>query len=262
MDFDPGPLPFSVFVSEEITLYASAPNGMISGTAVRIIVPENSVIITLNGEPFFMEGETLSENGLYEFYAIGATHDGSRPVYSVVVAIGPVNFLEAFIAPGGFIIIEMSLNYEQVIITNNKVMPMSDGLYVITIERDINLPEDEMRPRFFTYLTIDRTPPSLLFEGVDENGDARGEVRFIADEPVNIRIVRNGSHYAYNLSTLSEPGHYYVIATDDAGNESVYELRILYTMNSASWWIIALFAALLSGLVVYLIRNRAKVRIR
>jgi hypothetical protein len=97
---------------------------------------------------------------------------------------------------------------------------------------------------------------------VDEDGIAYGEVRFIANKEVHVRILRNSRPYADNLFLLTEPGHYIIVATDRAGNESEYHLRIGYRMNASGIWVIGLFGALAAALVVYLIRNRRKVRVR
>jgi hypothetical protein len=138
----------------------------------------------------------------------------------------------------------------------------ADGAYFIILRPD-RVPEfGETQENLFVVLEIDRTPPVLFFEGVDEDGAAAGEVTITAEEPLHIRILRNNRPYTENISVLTEPGHYIIIATDRAGNESVYHLRIGYRMNASGIWVIALFAALIAALTVYLIRNRKKVRIR
>jgi len=253
------PLPFRVWLTDKDFMYTSVPNGMITNMEVRLIYPTGLVYITLDGEAFFPDGEIFGINGRYEIFSI---EDPYRPFFVFTVASGPVNFLEVFTAPNGYIITDATFNYDACEIEDDRSLSLEDGFYAIYIMEDRTPPAGVERQTFMIHLIIDRTHPLLYFNGVDEEGNAFGEVTFAADKEVSIRIVRNGSHYAENLWILDEPGHYLIIAVDLAGNEIVYELRILYRMDAAGWWIIALFAALVLGLVAYLIRNRMKIRVR
>jgi len=236
---------------------ASVPNGMIWGGEVDLDLT-GDLYVTLDGIEMIWTGAPLRENGKYEVFLAGRPEN---PVFTVTVAIGPVNFIDIFTAPNGYVIIEVGLE-EGLVPVNEKSLALEDGHIIIIIEQDQDPSDGGERQRIYTSLEIDRTPPVLTFEGVNEDGNAYEMVTFTANEPVQIRIVRNSRPYAENIGILLEPGHYLIIVTDAAGNEVIYELRILYSMNASGWWMIVLFSAMLLALIVYLMRNRRNVRVR
>jgi hypothetical protein len=254
----PEPQAFSVPLAGGMRLFANIPNGMITSGEVTLETPAE-LFITRNGIEIAWLNTPLRDDGEYEVFAV--THP-DRIVFSFTIAMNPVNFINTYTAPDGYIIESVSYEGESIVINNKMFDFTADGIYFITLEQNAEWLSAEERDNLYATVQIDRTPPVLTFEGVDEDGNAEGRVTFTISEQAEIRIVRNSRPFAQNIAVLTEPGRYLIIAADAAGNEAVYELRIAYRMDSAGYWFIGLFALMLAGLILYLIHCKRKFRIR
>jgi hypothetical protein len=251
-------LPFSITLANGAVLNASVPNGMITNNAVTLDVPDG-LILARNGEEIIWAGAPLRDNGVYELFA---DNNFDKPVFGFTIAANAVNFIDTYTAPDGFIIQSVSYDGETLVINNKSYSFLEDGLFFITLEQDFEWLSPEERRKLYASVQIDRTPPVLTFDGVGEDGRAEGRVTFTVDKEAQIRVVRNSRPFANNIAVLTEPGHYMIIAVDAAGNEVVYELRIVFRMDGAGVWVIILFSSMAAGLTLYLIRCRRKFRVR
>ncbi|MCL2029915.1 MAG: hypothetical protein FWG93_00055 [Oscillospiraceae bacterium] len=251
---------------------SSVPHDLVTNTAVSVEFPSH-LYITRDGELFsWTPGDVLADPGFYE---IGSPDVAPAPLFRFRIVRGPVNDLPEYTAPNGFFIREVSYN-ETLFVVHSISYPLEeDGAYFLILqegspENFVEVPEDVdpesgwVPPEMiYVSVEIDRTPPVLTFEGLDDEDTAYGPVSWSADEPnVSIRVVRNNKHYDYNLWELSETGQYLIIASDAAGNESLYALTLRYDMNAAAIWTIVIAALLLSSLAGYLIYYRRHLRVR
>jgi len=252
------PQAFSVPLAGGMRLFANVPNGMITNSEVILETPAE-LFITRDGVEIAWLNTPLRDDGEYEVFAV--SHP-DRIVFSFTIAANPVNFINTYVAPDGYIIESVSYEGENTVINNKTFDFPDDGIYFITLEHETERLSEEGRQRLFATIQIDRTPPVLTFEGTDEAGNATGRVTFTISKEAEIRIVRNSRPFAQNIAVLTEPGRYLIIAADAAGNEAVYEIRIAYRMDSAGYWFIGLFALMTAGLILYLIHCKRKFRIR
>jgi hypothetical protein len=253
-------LPYAFPLTGGGLIHANVPNGMITSSEVMIETTAG-IHVTRDGEEVMWTGLELdvSRNGFYEIYS---ENNLDRPAFVFTIAADYVNFIDTYTAPDGFLITNVNYEGGTVVLNNREFYFVEDGPYFITLEQDIEYFPDTERERFYVSMHIDRTPPVLTFQGLDENNVGSDRVTFTVDKEAEIRIVRNSRPFTQNFAVLTEPGHYLVIAVDNAGNEAVYELRIAYRMDSAGYWFISLFSLLAMGLAVYLIRGRRKFRVR
>jgi hypothetical protein len=118
---------------------------------------------------------------------------------------------------------------------------------------------------------IDHTPPSVSLVGVDEGGSTREDVTLVgivAGDRVD--VYKNGALIYSQRATktvekspsISDPGEYRVVISDEAGNSLEYEFVREFTSNAASNIIILMLLFLVgaSGFVFLIVNGKAKVK--
>ncbi|MDR2531971.1 MAG: hypothetical protein LBC82_03920 [Oscillospiraceae bacterium] len=253
------------------TLVASVPKGMITNDDVFLDFP-SPLLIIMRGDTFvpFSPVEPITGNGEYRVVMV---ENPEVEVFNFTIANGAVNFLNAFTAPEGFTIVEVLFDGQSQQISNEKRFATdTDGDYRFTIT------DSSFETVYTVNITLRTTPPALIFSRIakdneivelewsEEGNDAfEGPIVFSSDEinEYTISVLYNRTPInTPNNHTLIEAGRYHITAVDTAGNSTQYTFRILYVMDVPTGWVIAIVAILLTALIIYLARNRKKVRIR
>ena len=117
-------------------------------------------------------------------------------------------------------------------------------------------------------LTVDRTPPALLFSGkLDRQGRVRSKLDFQGlQNGDRIYLTRSGNVVEPELNgdgtgTVYDPGNYVMIVTDSAGNSVEYDFIILQYFNLQSWVFFILVVAVIAGVVGYVLVQRKRLKI-
>jgi hypothetical protein len=107
------------------------------------------------------------------------------------------------------------------------------------------------------------TPPALVFEGVEEDGKARGPVTITGYEDGDVvTVLKDGASTYYYGDRLTESGYYTVTAVDDADNVSTYEFTIMIYVDSKGWVFFLILVLVIAAVAAYIIIQRKHLRIR
>lgn len=237
---------------------ANVMDGMITRGSVELTSSKN-VDLTL-----YHDGEKVEEPKLSAItdigdYTVEATCDANKETVLSFAIVGQSSGrFTLFIAPMKFRITSVTRDGEKIEFEKSTCDISKEGTYAI-----------RYRPRAFKKLfvlefTVDRTPPEIVFTNIDEDGKARGPVEIEKyDETDTITVTRNGEEVEFIPEVgFSDVGAYVVTATDGAGNTSRYEFTILTYFNGAMRTFVLVLVGVIVALIVYLIRERRRFRVR
>jgi hypothetical protein len=235
---------------------------MISDRAVNLTIP-HGLVMTRDGQTVSL-ASTVSDNG---FYTLAMAETPTAAVFTFRIIIGPTNSFFEYTPPIDYFIHSVFLNDEEVILRNEQHFTMSeDGTYQFIMQRGYFDEDAEINDNFDVVsarIILKTTPPVVFFEGVNEQMVAVGSVQYWVEEPdVELRIVRNSRPFSA-AGTLTQVGNYRIIATDLAGNESIFDLRVQSGGRDFTVvWVGLMGVTLPSGLGGYLFWNRTHLRVR
>lgn len=140
--------------------------------------------------------------------------------------------------------------------SSNSVDMQNEGNYEITYKVSGGKKTETIR------ILIDNTAPALEFEGLNDNGEARGPVTIKKIENDSIvSIIRDGNAIDYR-NRIEDSGRYRVVVRDTASNETTYQFVILPYFNFSSLIFIALCLVAVASLVAYIFILRKNMRVR
>ena len=121
-----------------------------------------------------------------------------------------------------------------------------DGKYTITLKDTAS-----GAPDYVCGLTVLRSPPAVKLEGVTKGYTASGPVKVSAPDGVTLTVLRNNAQTVL-LDTYTNRGRYHITAEDAAGNTSVVEFEIAFSLprNLVLGGILILLAAGI-GYIIY-----------
>ena len=104
----------------------------------------------------------------------------------------------------------------------------------------------------------------LIFEGLDEDSEARGPVTLVGLEDGDKVTVMFEDEPAEldKENTVSEVGLYHVIVTDQAGNRTEKNFRIRLYLNISAAIFVVVVLAVIAGVAIALVISRKKLRVR
>jgi hypothetical protein len=255
--------------ASERAFYSNIPNGAVVDFPVSFTFPAQfgEVNLTRNGEAYpYVPGGTIREDGAY-CMTFGAsdlaalTVSGPPPGFNFKIVTRPMADMDVYNAPWGYSVTQAlrddrPLNYQ-----GNVVMMEEDGLY--TIELAAEYAEVEGMTMEFTR---DTTAPEFRLIGV-ENGRSTGlavTVEYLSEDAVSATLFKDGEEIRFNMNdAIGDPGMYYLVVYDPAGNYAAAGFEMRYRMNAASIGLIFGLVGLLAfvtGLV--LMRGRRDLRVR
>ena len=121
-----------------------------------------------------------------------------------------------------------------------------------------------MRKRAVIISGVIQTPPVILFSGMDEKGIVKkgGLMVDSYDENDTIDVYLNDTKIDFDPEGFYETGNYRFDVWDVAGNSRHYEFTVMAYYGSSIRNLIFIFVVLMVSLVVYLIREKKKFRVR
>lgn len=110
-------------------------------------------------------------------------------------------------------------------------------------------------------VTVDATAPTIVLNGVENNGSTKEGVSIteLSTDAI-IKVYLNGEELAYTLGeTLATPGSYKVILEDTCGNISEYAFEIQKTLSGGVIALIVIGSVAIAGAIVFLVLKKKKV---
>lgn len=245
---------FEFKIDNKIEFDVNTFNGGISNGGVRVIAKEELTIdMYKDGEKIEYNFEQiLNDDGAYAFVLTDEL--GNQTAFSFTIWNKPINRIERKFHDL-IEITEIIFNEEiqELDIQDNTLYLVDEGLYQVTVlDKTVN-------KKFTFNLTLDTTPPTIELVGTENGGYTKSEVstRNASENPIYIYASNNSEEFEYKLGEkMKDTGSYKLIVVDEAGNQSVYEFTIVYSLNGAS---IALFGAMLAVvviLIIFLVKNK------
>jgi hypothetical protein len=243
----------------EGTLHGVIDGGYTNGTVKFTWDDEAEAAVTFDGvTEKYLSGAELTEDGSYTLTFYDANGFEAAYTFTIKTAMPTA---ELSIEPvNGYLTEPVFLTYEPDCTAllykdgnliggyENGAELTEDGEYTITVA---DIAGNETTATF----TLDTTPPTADI--------AKGGSVIIQNpsETATVELYFNGSLIPYTLGeTLTEPGSYRVIVTDEAGNITGYAFEIAYAVNGAGTVVIAvlIIALIGGGIAVFLFRKRGK----
>ena len=243
-------------VGEEI-VYSNVADGMIVKEKVSVKIPETvKARLYWEGNVMDFPGGNVSRLGSYTVEVINETT--SVQLFSFMIVGNDTNQVVNFSAPEGFRITRVTLDGTEVEYTRRFVDMAKEGYYIVSYEcskADLSYKLD---------VNVDTTPPTLVIEGVDEDGKARGPVAITGKvDKDTLVLTKNGEEYSTKLSkVLTQSGRYVATVTDPAGNSTTYRFTILLYLDKNAWIFSALFLLVVLVVVGLFIYYRKHLRVR
>jgi len=158
--------------------------------------------------------------------------------------------------PEGFSITEAICNGMSQYGSTDTVLMEDEGFYSITIENDYT------KLQYHYEATVDHTAPSLKLEAVNEQLTAKSAVDISDVEEGATLLVYWNDELIDTPQQLTTPGRYQLVLTDAAGNITTYQFVLYMYFTFTSTMIILFVAAVVIALVVYIIVNKKRTRVR
>jgi len=252
MFYDPTNKAYGYYAGDEI-VYANVADGQVVKGKVSVKIPETvTAKLYWQGRAMNFPGGNVSQLGSYTVEVSDNTT--TTQLFSFTIVGNKTNQLLNYSMPEGFRITKATLDGTEIDYTRKFVDMSKEGHYIISYE----CPKASVP--YTLDVTVDTTPPTVVLEGVDEDGKARGPVAItqVVSEDTLV-ITRNGEEYKnYLASVLTQNGRYVVTVTDPAGNSTEYRFTILIYLDRNAWIFGGLFllvVAVVAGLFVYFKKN-------
>ena len=256
MFYDPEKKAYGYYAGDDI-VYANVADGMIVKGKVSVKIPDTvTAKLYWNGKAMDFPGGNISRLGSYTVEVSDNTT--TTQLFSFMIVDSKTNQVLNYGMPEGFRITRATLEGTEIDYTRKFVDMSKEGHYIISYEcskADVSYTLD---------VTVDTTPPTIVLEGVDEDGKARGPVaitQHVSED--TLVITRNGEEYE-NLfsSVLTQSGRYVVTVTDPAGNSSEYRFTIMIYLDQNAWIFSGLFLLVVIALVSMFVYFRKHLRVR
>lgn len=247
---------YGYYVGNEI-VYSNVADGMVVKDKVSVKIPE-TIKAKLYWEGYEMDfpGGNVSRLGSYTVeVSYNAT---SIQLFSFMIVGSDTNQMLSYTMPDGFRLTKVKRDGEEIDYTRKFVDMSKEGHYVISYEcSKTGVP-------YTLDVTVDTTPPTVVIEGVDDDGKARGPVAITQKVDKDTMVItKNGEEYKTMLgSVLTQNGRYVVTITDPAGNSTEYRFTILIYLDKNAWifsGVFLLVVIVVIGLFVYF-RKHLRVR--
>lgn len=238
------------------SLQSSVPDGIVTTDGVHLAsVGANGLTLYRNGEAVpEEEWSNLTEVGQYVVNRV--SNSVTTRVMGFTIVSDYTGMLYNYELPTDCATTRLVLDGEPQAIGHSSIDFSREGKY--TIAYVCNTTGEE----YTLDVTIDHTPPELIFEGLDENNVATGPVTVTpTEEGCSVGAMRNDEPYTYR-ETFTEAGHYVVQVWDRAGNSTAYAFTIKMYMNISAGGFLLIVLLSLGILIGYLVRCRTKMRVR
>ena len=236
-------------------VYSNAADGMILTEPVRVSIPDGySILVYCDGVLQDTSMEYRSKGG---YSVIAIVNNDQVEVFTFRIVGSKTGAVSMYKMPSYFRVDSVYLNGEEQAHTRTEVEMEKEGYYEITYRCE------RTDIRYSLNVTVDHTPPQVVFEGIDDDGKARGPVSWTGlDESDVLRVFRDGGEFLHEGNRLTQSGRYEVIVTDEAGNTVDRQFTILIYLDKNGFIFVGIIALVIGGLVGYLIWHRKNMKVR
>jgi hypothetical protein len=277
---------FLEIMASERSFFSNIPNGAVVDFPVTFSFPAQfgDVNITRNDGPYpYVPGGTIQEDGAY-CVTFGAddlaalTGSAPPPGFNFRIITQATADLDIYNAPWGYRVTQALRDGQPLNYQGNVVLMEEDGVYTVEMTADYAAAEAGMAEAETESLaaaevealtvefTRDTTAPEFRLIGVENGRSAGLEVtaEYLSEDAVSARLYKDGAEIRFHMDdAVSEPGTYYLVVYDQAGNYAAAGFEMLYRMNAVSMGLIFGAAGLLISLtVLVLLRGRRDLRVR
>ena len=256
MFYEPENKAYGYYAGEDI-VYANVADGMIVKGKVSVKMPETvQAKLYWEGRSMNFTGGNISRLGSY---TVEVTVDATTiQLFSFTIVNSETNQVLNYNMPEGFRITKAMLDGVEIDYTRKFVDMSKEGHYIISYECS------KSEVPYTLDVTVDTTPPTVVIEGVDEDGKARGPVAITQKlEKDTMVITRNGEEYKTLLgSVLTQSGRYVVTITDPAGNSTEYRFTIMIYLDKNAWIFSALFLTVVIAVTALFFYFKKNLRVR
>ena len=242
-------------------VHVTAADGMVLTTPVSIAQWSEAVaVVYRNGSQY--SGDITNCNQAGDYMVSALVNGQTKRLMGFTLVGQTTNAVHTFVAPDGFYILSAERDGENIYLDRYSVPMEEEGEYSI---------EYECSPTNIVYkleTTIDRTPPSLFFQGkADREGRIRSKLEFSGlMSGDTIWLTRSGETVEPELNgdgtgTIYDPGNYVMIVTDAAGNSIEYDFIILQYLNTQSWMFFLAVILVIAAVTVYILLQRKRLKI-
>ena len=248
---------YYIIYADDAELISNIVSGFVTTTPVYIIIPTglNATLYRDGNVVSNPDYDNIRDIGSYVLDISGGSSTSIQPMKFTIVSpeTGVINEDRM---PQGFRI--NSLVYDNVDTQCNPavVSLIEEGPY------EIRYSCYETKMSYSLNITVDHTPPEITLTGVENGGRSKGQVNIAKDDRdtiVNIYI--DGERMIYN-EELTRSGTYKIIATDKAGNTSVYDFIIPVYFNTNGVLLVVLLLAIIAAAIAYPFYVRKHLRVR
>lgn len=239
------------------TFYCSVADGMITtGEVTFAIGGEFNLAIYKDGAKLNGIPKAVSEPGSYT--AITWDENSEKQLMSFQIVKRTTGKISQYVLPEGFSVSEVTID--------GVTQPKSFGIVDMTQDGyyEIRYVCPATGITYTLVATMDHIPPQIVFEGVDKNDKAKGEVTLKGfQQGDTISVSLNDTKTSLKSGNkLTEPGQYRVVVYDEAGNTTVREFQIMLYFNIKSVFLLIAFVVLVAGVIVALYITRKNLRVR
>jgi hypothetical protein len=252
------------------SFFSSIPNGAVVDFPVAFTFPAQfgEISVTRNDTTYpYIPGGTVGDDGAYRMtfgagdFITGAATSTPPPSFNFRIVTQPAADLDIYNAPWGFSVTRAVRDGAPVNYRGDVVMMEEDGLYTFELASEY---------AEVSGLTVafqrDTTAPEFRLNGV-EGGKSTGlevTVEYLSEDVSFAQLFKDGEEIRFFMDgVITEPGRYYLVVYDQAGNDSSAGFEMLYRLDSVSISLIFGIAGLLALLMILvLIRGRRDLRVR
>ena len=218
---------------------------------------EFDVTVYKNGEALSEIPSTIYDPGSYS--VVTKDNNNERQLFSFQILNDVTGKMTYYVLPRNFTVRTVTIDEKPVAYSAGTVDMTKEGHYVIEYRCSLTGAEYKLE------VTVDHTPPNVVFEGLDENNEARGPVKITGLEKGDKISIRFDDEKDVDLDDdeqVTEIGAYHVVVTDSAGNtvEKDFYIRLYLNFNAVVFLIAFLLVIL--GVIIALYVTRKKLRVR
>lgn len=236
-------------------VYSNAADGMILTEPVQVSIPEGVTIMVYRDGNLQDTTTEYRTKGGYTVRAVAGNVE--KELFSFMIVGSKTGAVSGYHLPSYFRIDSVTLDGQEIPHTRNYVEMVNEGSYNISYRCE------RTDIRYSLNVSVDHTPPQVVFYGIGDDGKARGPVSWDGLETGDtVKVYKDGGEFLYENDRLTQSGRYEVIVTDDAGNTVDQVFTILIYLDRNGFALVGILALVIGGLVGYLIWHRKHMKVR
>ena len=234
---------------------SNAADGMVLTEPVYLEIPEGvSLMVYKDGQRVDLYSE-YHDRGSYTVRYNSSK--GEQQLFSFTIVGPKTGAIHSYQLPKSFRVDSVTLNGKEISTSRNFIEMEEEGVYAIAYRCE------RTDIRYYLDVTIDHTPPEVVFTGIDDDDKARGPVSWEGLKDTDTLLVfKDGGEFLYEDNRLTQSGRYTVMVYDDAGNGFTKNFTILIYLDKNGFMFVGVIALVIGALVGYLIWQRKHMKVR